>query len=72
MDNNHAYQNTEKMEIDDIPMFPIERPDGYYEGWFSKSLQYSESGQPRGLVRLTLISFRLSNKKTLKESWNLM
>jgi len=32
MDNNHGYQNTERMEVDDTPLFPIERPDGYYEG----------------------------------------
>ena len=32
MDNNHSYKNTEKMEVDDTPMFPVERPDGYYEG----------------------------------------
>ena len=35
MDNNYGYQNTEKMEVDDTPLFPVERPDGYYEGGFS-------------------------------------
>ena len=35
MDNNHGYENTETMQIDDTPIFPIERPNGYYEGGFS-------------------------------------
>ena len=35
MENNHGYENTETLEIDDTPIFPIERPNGYYEGGFS-------------------------------------
>ena len=38
-DDNHGYQNTENMEVDNTPLFPVERPDGYHEGWFSNTLQ---------------------------------
>ena len=42
MDNNHGYiettqNNTESMAVDNTHLFPVERTDGYYEGWFSKS-----------------------------------
>ena len=49
MDNDHGYQNTEKMEVDDTPLFPIQRPDGYYEGWFSKHSDTLSPGSHGGL-----------------------
>ena len=35
MDNDHGYENTETIEIDQTPLHPIERPNGYYEGGFT-------------------------------------
>ena len=35
MDNDHGYENTRTIEIDQTPLHPIERPNGYYEGGFT-------------------------------------